>query len=124
MAKNILIVEDSVDLQDLLSQHFEAEGYEPSRAYNGKQALEFLRTTPILPSLILLDIMMPVMDGIEFRQAQLKDPRLATIPVVVMTADTNYEAKMKQLHTAELIRKPISNVTKLFEVVEKHRRAD
>lgn len=93
-----------------------------SRAFNGLQALEMLQAMEELPSLILLDIMMPVMNGIEFCRERLKDLRLAEIPVVVMTADINSQAQVKQLDVVEFIRKPIKDLDGLFAIVERFRR--
>lgn len=110
-----------MDLQALLSELFKSEGYTLSQAYDGRQALNILHSGKELPSVILLDVMMPVMDGIEFRQLQKKDPLLQKIPVVVMSADSNSQAKAKLLDVSEFIRKPIDNVDKLLAVVERVR---
>ena len=118
-AIRILIVEDSEDLQDLLGQLFKREGYDLMQAYNGQEALNLLSSMPTLPSLILLDIMMPVMDGIEFRSQQKKDLRLSAIPVVVMSADSNAKAKALQMEIDNLVLKPIRDINKLLELVEK-----
>lgn len=119
--KHILIVEDSPDLHELLSELFETEGYAISHAYDGRQALERLRALgdQELPSLILLDIMMPVMDGIEFRAEQRRDPRLRDIPVVVMTADSSVNAREAGLGVADFFRKPITDVGRLLASVER-----
>lgn len=119
--KHILIVEDSLDLQALLGELFEQEDYKISRAMNGREALDYLASVRDLPSLILLDLMMPVMDGIEFREIQRKDPRLAKIPVVVMTADSNSQNKAAELGVSEIIRKPIRDIAGLVERVERLR---
>lgn len=116
--KHILIIEDSTDLQDLLFDLFEAEGYSLSQAFNGRQALELLRSMAQLPTVILLDLMMPVMDGLEFRQEQQKDQRLAPIPVVVLTADTNTQTKTK-LGVVEVFRKPIHDMNRFLQVIER-----
>lgn len=117
--KNILIVEDSPDLQDLLGQLFSSEGYTLFQAYNGQQALDILHEMPQLPALILLDIMMPVMDGIEFREKQSKDAKLANIPVVVMSADSNSQAKALQLSANGVVRKPIKDIEQLLKLAER-----
>ena len=103
---HILIVEDSPDLQDLLVQLFESEGHTVSRANNGREALTLLETSP-LPDSILLDIMMPVMDGIEFREQQRNDPRLAAIPVVMMTADLAQRMHAESLGIHAFVKKPL-----------------
>lgn len=113
--KHILIVEDSPDLQLLLTQLFQSEGYTISRAFNGQQALDLLKSSESLPALILLDIMMPVMDGFEFREEQEKDPRLAVIPFVVMTADFNAQARALSLGAVDVFQKPILNIESLLE---------
>lgn len=119
---HILIVEDSPDLQLLLTQLLSGEGYRISRAFNGQQALEFLQTTAELPALILLDIMMPVMDGFEFRKAQKQDPRIATIPFVVMTADYNATIQAKNMGAVDVLQKPILDIDSLIETAARFSR--
>jgi CheY-like chemotaxis protein len=118
--KHILIVEDSPDLQMLLSQVFGLEGYPVSQAFNGKHALDLLHSSKSLPSLILLDIMMPVMDGFEFRNEQEKDPRLAGIPIVVMTADIDSQAKANKLGAVGVIRKPMLDIDALLGIAARY----
>lgn len=113
--KHILIVEDSIDLQVLLARLLAKEGYTSTRAMNGQEGLDILRSSLELPALILLDIMMPVMDGLAFRRELQKDPRLAAIPVVVMTADSHPETKAAALHAKALLRKPI-DIDHLLEI--------
>jgi signal transduction histidine kinase/CheY-like chemotaxis protein len=81
----VLIVEDDPDTRESLITFFRAEGFEPLAAENGARALEILRSAG-RPDLILLDLMMPVMDGWQFRKAQLADTTLRPIPCVVVTA--------------------------------------
>lgn len=114
--KHILIVEDSKDIQSLLAQLFEGEGYALSQAYNGQQALDMLRAMPEPPAMILLDLMMPVMDGFAFRHEQEKDPKLAIIPVAVMTADANIQSKSMKIGAAAYVKKPVSDIETLLEV--------
>lgn len=118
-AKHIMIVEDSPDLQMLLGRLFASEGYTIHRADNGQQALDLLHSMPSLPDTILLDIMMPVMDGIDFRNHQKNDPQLAKIPVVVMTADSNYQTHAKSLGDIEIIKKPILDIHSLIKTIER-----
>ena len=80
----VLIVEDDRDTREMLGRFLELEGFDVSTAANGELALDALRRHRA--SVILLDLMMPVMDGWQFRQHQVRDPRLADIPVVVVTA--------------------------------------
>lgn len=118
--KHVLIVEDSPDLQVLLGQLFKKAGYTVSQAFDGKQALALLKALPQPPSFILLDLMMPVMDGIEFRQIQLRDPLLADIPVVIMTADTEPAARAAQLGVIHYFAKPIHSIDTLIQVADKY----
>ena len=81
----ILIVEDDDDIRDALADALELAGYRVVSARHGQAALDWLRHSP-QPRLILLDLMMPVMDGWQFRREQLKSPELARIPVIVFSA--------------------------------------
>lgn len=81
----ILVVDDDHAIRESLTELLEDEGYSVAVAANGEQALDQLRR-PAVPCLILLDLMMPVMDGFEFMGRKAADPSLAGIPVVVITA--------------------------------------
>lgn len=81
----ILIVDDDPGIRDSLAELLADEGYETKIAEDGQQALEICRSSPA-PDLILLDLLMPVMDGLEFARQKASDPRLSRIPVCVMTA--------------------------------------
>jgi CheY-like chemotaxis protein len=113
--RRILIVEDDVDVRDALVQVLEFEGYRVTSATNGAEALAELRAGAP-PGLILLDLMMPVMDGRQFRVAQLADPALARIPVVVLSADGGVEQKATTMGAAAYLKKPIE-VDSLLDVV-------
>ena len=78
-----------------------------STAENGRQALERLREAEPC-CCILLDIMMPVMNGFEFREEQLRDPKLAAIPVIVVTADGRARERAHQLGSDVFFQKPLS----------------
>lgn len=79
----VLVVDDETDMLDIISLLLESCGYRVLTAHNGAEALEILHR--IRPCVVLLDLMMPVMDGWQFRAAQLREPSLANVPVVVMT---------------------------------------
>lgn len=81
----VLIVEDDRDTREMLGRFLELEGYDVDTAENGQSALATLRSGSNA-CVILLDLMMPVMDGWQFRHAQQQDPKLSGIPVVVVTA--------------------------------------
>lgn len=84
--RTVMVVEDDAAIRDAILEILESEGYEPFAVRNGAEALAVLRRGWVEPALILLDLMMPVMDGWQFREAQLRDPALAAIPVIVMSA--------------------------------------
>ena len=102
----------------LLRQLLEEEGYAVDAAMNGKEALDFLQTATPLPAVILLDLMMPVMDGYQFRKEQEKDARLASIPIVVMTADGNIESKEVKIGAKAAIKKPM-DIEVVMEIVKR-----
>jgi CheY-like chemotaxis protein len=81
----VLVVEDERDIREALAEALSYEGYDVAVASNGREALRALRGGP-LPDVILLDLVMPVMSGWEFRQVQVDDPALSGIPVVVVSA--------------------------------------
>jgi CheY-like chemotaxis protein len=81
----ILVIEDDRDIRECMADALEMEGYAVASAGNGREALDRLRRG-LRPDLILLDLLMPVMNGWEFRQVQLADPLLAGIPVVIVSA--------------------------------------
>ena len=117
--KRLLVVEDSLDFQLLLRQLFESEGYQVEYASNGEEALKKLQAQADLPHLILLDLMMPVMDGFEFRKQQEQDPRLAVIPVVLMTAHGDAQTSKMRIGAKDYIRKP-ADLDKLLSVVRRN----
>ena len=113
------MVEDDPAIRAALTDALEDEGYDVETAANGRLALERLRTGP-LPSAIVLDLMMPVMDGWDFRHAQLQDPRLRSIPVVVVTAaGFSIETVRTQFGDVALVPKPVE----FFDLVSALERA-
>jgi CheY-like chemotaxis protein len=82
---SVMIVEDDRDTREMLARFLELEGFDVREAANGQAALEALREDS-RTCVILLDLMMPVMNGWQFRKAQSNDPELSKIPVVVVTA--------------------------------------
>lgn len=90
--KSVLVVDDDPDIREILQDLLECYGYRVTTAENGADALDKLRAGEE-PCLILLDLMMPIMDGIEFRDEQRRDPALAEIPVVMVSAGGDVAAK-------------------------------
>ena len=118
MNARVLIVEDDEDIARNLRDLLEGEGHSVTCAANGQVALDYLRSSAELPSLILLDLMMPVMDGYQFRMEQEQDPRIAWIPVVLMTADGDIHAKNYKIGAKMYVRKPVE-VNAILEAVQR-----
>ena len=103
----LLLVDDDDAIRESLREALEEDGFEVVTAANGREALDRLRNSPC-PSAILLDLMMPVMNGWEFRDAQLSDPSLRAIPVLVISASGSSPQTLRlQLGDGELIPKPV-----------------
>jgi len=117
--KQILIVEDSPDLQALLGQLLFDEGYAVKSSMNGQEAFDYLRARKDpQPDLILLDIMMPVMDGLVFRDVISQYQEFANIPVIFITADSHSEAKVQTDKKTAYLKKPIDLEQLLKKVKE------
>lgn len=102
----VLVVDDDVDILDTIKLVLEGSGHEVLTAENGLDALEVLRTGKRV-RVILLDMMMPTMNGWQFREAQQRDPALAEIPVVIMTGDSHVADKAAKVGAADYLRKPM-----------------
>jgi CheY-like chemotaxis protein len=117
--QGILLIEDDADLMHIEAQLLRDEGYQVTAAANGQEALDILRApSERLPCLILLDLMMPVMDGWQFRAEQVRDPRLAMIPVVIVTAGGRTAEKQARLDVAASLKKPVTLMQLLDTVQE------
>jgi CheY-like chemotaxis protein len=112
------VIDDSDSIRDAMVQILEMMGYLVASAGNGREALDYLRGAPT-PDLIISDLAMPVMDGTQFRREQIKDPRLAKVPVIVISAlsdRTNVDAN-------EFLVKPV-DVEVLLSTVERYCRTE
>jgi CheY-like chemotaxis protein len=103
----ILVVEDDADIREIVEEALADEGYEVMGAADGLDALERLRAATVLPRLILLDLMMPRMNGLELREALLKIEAWSSIPVVIVSADANAQEKSEAMRVAGLLQKPV-----------------
>jgi CheY-like chemotaxis protein len=112
--KRILLVEDDEIVRRAVQMVLEWEGYQVDCAANGQEALDLLRAGQ-RPGLILLDVMMPVLDGEEFRREQKRDPNLASIPVIVVSA-ASFASAVDAVH---LVRKPFK-VQELLNAIHDH----
>jgi CheY-like chemotaxis protein len=103
--KSVLIVEDDDDVRGALAAFLEGEGYSVLEAADGAEGLARLRAGGV--GLVLLDLWMPRMNGWEFRAEQMKDAAVASVPVVVITADHAGATKAAELGVNGYMRKPI-----------------
>lgn len=103
--RTVLVVDDDTGIRELLTRSLAFEGFDVMEAANGLDALNQLRNGR-RPNVIVLDLRMPVMDGWAFRTAQRADPRIARIPVVILSgADTH---RFQEIDAAAALEKPVS----------------
>jgi CheY-like chemotaxis protein len=113
--KRVLVVEDNPDLRDLLADALMDAGYDVEKVTNGAEALGRVETW--LPDAILLDLMLPIMDGAEFLRARRERPFLARVPVMVLTAHPFHHRMLDGLSATLVVRKPY-NLDELLDAVE------
>jgi CheY-like chemotaxis protein len=112
-----MVVDDDAEIRDAVTDLLERNGYEVVPAGNGREALAELKSGGLRPALILLDLMMPVMDGQEFCAEQQSDPTLRDIPVVVFTAFGAALEQMKEVEAMPHLDKPVQ-ADELLDSVE------
>ena len=115
MKKLILVIEDDSAILDSLKQLLEMEGFEVATAMNGQDGIDLLKASDRLPQLILLDLMMPIKDGFEFRNEQMENPKFASIPILVMTAEGHQSERKDRLKAKAILRKPL-DIDQLIDV--------
>jgi len=121
--RDVLVVEDDKDIRDSVLEILVEEGYGARGFAHGAEALAYLHAGG-RASIILLDLMMPVMDGITFRLELEKDAALNAIPVILLTADGNAKHKATTMRVADGLDKPM-RVEDLLSMVQRHcRRSD
>ena len=114
---HVLIVEDDPAIRLLLADLLSEAGYLVATMPNGAKALDYLRHAPSPPALILLDLLMPVMDGWHFRTLQCADPGLAAIPTIVLSAHVEVERRSRLgIAADDYLPKPI-DVARLLDLV-------
>lgn len=114
----VMVVEDDELIRDSVVEYLEAHGYEALAAGDGLQALRILRSAARKPCVVLLDLMMPVMDGRQFREEQLRDPEIASIPVIVVSASRDVDALVSGLGVSRVFTKPMKLSELLREVAQ------
>jgi two-component system, chemotaxis family, chemotaxis protein CheY len=121
-ATTVLVVDDDEDIRVAMSDTLEAEGYRVLLAEDGLDALAKLRSGGERPHLILLDLMMPNLDGSGFCAAKQKDPTISTIPVVIVSADSRVTQKAAELGVEASLAKPV-RIAELVATIERFSRA-
>ncbi len=117
---SVLVVDDDDDNREVLGEVLSEAGHSVVCARDGAEALELLRG--LRPDVILLDLNMPTMNGVEFRAAQRRDPLLALIPTVVMTAVDRPSDRIGEPAPAETVSKPLK-LSQLLSIVQRFRPA-
>jgi CheY-like chemotaxis protein len=113
----VLIVDDDADVCEGMASLLDEEGYEALTALGGEAGLRLLRERPGV-ALVLLDLTMPRMNAFEFRAAQQGDPRIAAVPVVLMSAGLDGRKHAQRLGAAGYLAKPFKPAA-LLEVVDR-----
>jgi CheY-like chemotaxis protein len=112
--RTILVVEDDLDIREVMRMVLEASGYQVLEAGDGAEALVVARAHQ--PCIVLLDLMMPGMDGFQFRESQLQDPAIASIPVAIVSGGGSVAEKAAALGAAGYLVKP-TDVQRLLALV-------
>mgnify|MGYP001091741075 CR=1 FL=1 len=116
MPCTVLIVDDERDTNDILASLVRGRGFEAIQVYSGAKAFEAIEKAK--PDLILLDLMMPNMDGWEFRAEQRRNREMTPVPTVILSADGNVDQNMEALQADGYLRKPI-HIKTLLQLVER-----
>ncbi|MFL5406914.1 MAG: response regulator [Myxococcales bacterium] len=114
----VLVVEDDGDVRDAVAASLRDEGYVVAEAENGRLALDWLQSNAD-PCLVLLDLWMPVMTGIELQALMAQDPRLAAVRLVVVSAAGDARAQAQQMGAIAFLRKPL-DLHDLLATVEQY----
>ena len=123
---SLLVVDDNEMNRDMLGRRLQRQGYRVTMAVDGRQALEFIREETF--DLVLLDIMLPVMNGYEVLEEMRADQALSQIPVIITTAldESDGKAKCLELGAEDYLTKPFNPVllkSRIGDCLERHRRS-
>ncbi len=116
----VLVVDDDAEIRQAIAELLEDEEYGVLLAANGKEALDLV-TKGLRPDVILLDVMMPVMDGWHFLSARLKHPDLVEVPIIIISAGQEAEREARNVGVFEVAKKPL-HVDDLIRRIEECRR--
>jgi CheY-like chemotaxis protein len=117
--KTILIVDDESGVRSALAELLKDEGYQVAVVRNGQEAIDYLDQSATVPCLILLDLIMPEMTGVQFRTHQQSNSALASIPVVAMSASLYLAQAVEVLGVTEYLHKPF-DIDALLSIVTRH----
>lgn len=122
--QTILVVDDEQDLLDLIEYNLRKEGFKVLKAENGQDGIQIAKE--LKPNLVLLDIMMPQMDGIEVCDRMREDPELKQIPIIFLTARSDEKTEVEGLNKGadDFITKPISTTKLISRIKAVLRRFD
>ena len=116
--ETILLVEDDSDIRESLAELLLLRGYQVTAVADGREALNYLETGD-LPCLIILDLMLPVMSGWEFRHRQLSDARWSSIPTILLSGVNNLFQESQRLQAVAFIPKPI-DIQSLYKTIDRY----
>lgn len=116
----VLVVDDDAEIRQAIAEVLDDEGYAVLLAANGKEALDLIAAGQ-RPDVILLDVMMPVMDGWHFLSARLKHPDLIEVPIIIISAGQEAEREARKVGVFEVAKKPL-HVDDLIHRIEECRR--
>jgi len=119
--RSVMVVEDDADALDAIATILEDAGYDVLRARNGREALQRLTDCAGHCDLILLDLLMPVMNGWDFRRRQRETPAFANIPVFLMSAGAHLAVVREELQAAGCVTKPVDDAD-ILDVVKRQLR--
>lgn len=118
-ASFVMVVDDDTDLRETLSEVLADNAYQVVGAANGQEALDLLHGAAERPCVILLDLMMPIMDGKTFRAELLKEQALSDIPVIVLSAHANIDEALGDMRVQAKLPKPV-DIKPLLALVDRH----
>lgn len=117
--QRILVIEDDLDVRGAVAAILESEGYGVIEAEDGREGLDRLRAGADTIRLVLLDLFMPIMNGWAFRTEQLRDPTIAAVPVVIITADASAARRAEELGVSGYLTKPV-DFDRLLALAARH----